>query len=367
MKFFGSKLEITIIDRYILKEVTSSFLFGAGTFLSIFLVDILMELIDYIISKGIPVDTTVKLFLYALPAVLVLVIPMALLFSVLIALSRLQSDNEITAMKAGGIHFFRVVVSLIIVSFMMTGLTVFLNEVLVPNSNYLRRELYRRVVLKRPIPKIKESIFFEGGKNRMFYVRKYNEKTNTMRNITVFETNAKNKYPNIIEATYGNWENFSWCFYEGVIRESNAMGEEFHFGRYKKMMMPTETNYEGEGGTYTTPREMSFRALWSKILENQKAGIDVNNMMIELWSKTSIPFASCVFVLIGAPLAISPKRSGGSVGMGFSIIIIFIYYIIMSAGRALGEAKFVSPFFAAWLPNLIMGVLGIFLTYVKRK
>lgn len=367
MKIPGITSSLKIIDRYILKEVISSFLFGAFTFLSIFLVDILMELIDYIISKGIPVDTTVKLFLYALPAVLVLVIPMALLFSILIALSRLQSDNEITAMKAGGIHFFRIVLSLIIVGLIMTGATIFLNEVLVPNSNFLRRDLYRRVVLKRPLPRIRESIFFEGGKNRMFYVRKYNEKTNTMRHITVFETNGKNRFPNIIEASYGNWENYNWCFYDGVIRDSSNMGEELHFGRYKKMVMPTETSYDGEGGSYTTPREMSFRALWDKINENRRAGIDVNNMMIELWSKTSIPFASCVFVLIGAPLAIAPKRSGGSIGMGFSIIIIFIYYIIMSTGRALGEAKFVPPILAAWLPNIVMGTLGIILTYVRRK
>jgi len=360
--------ELKIIDRYILREVISSFLFGAFTFLSIFLVDILMELIDYIISKGIPVDTTIKLFLYALPAVLVLVIPMALLFSVLIALSRLTSDNEIIAMKAGGIHFYRIVVSLIWVSLIMTGLTILLNEVLVPNSNFLRRELYRKVILKRPLPKIAENVFFEGGKNRMFYVRKYEKSTDRMKNITVFEQAGRNKYPNIIEATYGNWENYSWCFYNGVIREFTSSGLEKYFGRYKKMVMPTDTSYEGDSGSYTTPREMSFRQLLQKIDENRRAGIDVINMQIELWNKTAIPFASCIFVLIGAPLAVTSKRSsGGSVGMGISIIIIFVYYIIMSAGRALGEGRMMNPFLAAWLPNIIMGALGMLLIYVRRK
>ena len=360
--------ELKIIDRYILREVIGSFLFGAFTFLSIFLVDILMELIDYIISKGIPVDTTVKLFLYALPAVLVLVIPMALLFSVLIALSRLTSDNEIIAMKAGGIHFYRIVVSLIWVSLLMTGLTIVLNEVLVPNSTFLRRELYRKVILKRPLPKIAENVFFEGGKNRMFYVRKYEKSTDRMKNITVFEQTGRNKYPNIIEATYGNWENYSWCFYNGVIREFTGSGLEKYFGRYKKMVMPTDTSTEGDSGSYTTPREMSFRQLLQKIDENRRAGIDVINMQIELWNKTAIPFASCIFVLIGAPLAVTSKRSsGGSVGMGISIIIIFVYYIIMSAGRALGEGRMLNPILSAWLPNIIMGILGMFLIYIRRK
>ncbi|MEZ7892370.1 MAG: LptF/LptG family permease [Candidatus Wallbacteria bacterium] len=360
--------KLKILDKYILREVISSFMFGAFTFLSIFLVDILMELIDYIISKGIPVETTVRLFLYALPAVLVLVIPMALLFSVLLALSRLQSDNEIIAMKAGGIHFYRIVVSLIFVGFFLTCVTIFLNEILVPNSNFLRRELYRKVILKRPLPKIAENVFFEGGKNRMFYVRKYDKTSDKMMNITVFEQTERNKYPNIIEASYGNWENYNWCFYDGVIREHNSIGEETHFGRYQKMIMPTDTSYDGDSGSYTTPREMSFVQLKQKINENKSIGIDVTNMLIELWSKTALPFASCVFVLIGAPLAIAPKRSsGGSIGMGISIIVIFIYYIIMSAGRALGEGKMLDPLLAAWMPNIIMGIIGALLIYIKRK
>ena len=361
-------IKLKILDKYILREVISSFLFGAFTFLSIFLVDILMELIDYIISKGIPVETTVRLFLYALPAVLVLVIPMALLFSVLLALSRLQSDNEIIAMKAGGIHFYRIVVSLIFVGVFLTGVTIFLNEILVPNSNFLRRDLYRKVILKRPLPKIAENVFFEGGKNRMFYVRKYDKDSNKMMNITVFEKAERNKYPNIIEASYGNWENYNWCFYDGVIREHAQNGEETHFGRYQKMIMPTDTAYDGDSGSYTTPREMSFNQLNQKINENKNIGIDVTNMLIELWSKTALPFASCVFVLIGAPLAIAPKRSsGGSIGMGISIIVIFIYYIIMSAGRALGEGKMLDPILAAWLPNITIGVMGAILIYIKRK
>lgn len=360
--------KLKIIDKYILKEVGSSFFFGTFTFLSIFLVDILMELIDYIISKGIPVETTIRLFLYALPGVLVLVIPMALLFSVLIALGRMQSDNEIIAMKAGGIHFYRIVVSIISVGFIMTMVTLFINEVLVPNSMYLRRELYRKVILKRPLPKIAENVFFEGGKNRMFYVRKYDKLNDKMCNITVFEQTSRNRYPNIIEATYGNWENYNWCFYDGVIREFTSMGDEKHFGHYKKMVMPTDTGQDGISSSYVTPREMNFSDLSKKIKENRAAGIDTTNMMIELWNKTSLPFASCVFVLIGAPLAVaSSKRSGGSIGMGVSIIIIFVYYIIMSTGRALGEANIVWPSVAAWFPNVIIGIVGIILTYIGRK
>ena len=130
-----------ILDKYILKEVLSSFFFGVTAFLAIFMVDILMELIDYIISKGIPAEKVLRLFLYALPAVLVLVIPMALLFSVLIGLGRLAGDNEIIAIKAGGIHFYRLVASLVIVGGFLTLSSMFINEFKVPTANSLRKKI----------------------------------------------------------------------------------------------------------------------------------------------------------------------------------------------------------------------------------
>jgi lipopolysaccharide export system permease protein len=88
---------------------------------------------------------------------------------------------------------------------------------------------------------------------------------------------------------------------------------------------------------------------------------------VELWSKISLPFACLIFVLIGAPLAVTPSRSGKSIGMGLSIVIIFVYYIIMAMGRALGEGGKLTPLLGAWLPNIVIGSIGLFLIWLKRK
>lgn len=358
---------LTILDRYILREVSGSFFFGTVAFLAIFMVDILMELIDYIISKGVPAEKVVRLFLYSLPAVIVLVIPMALLFSVLIGLGRLSSDNEITAMKAGGIHFYRMAASLVILGLFLTAFTLFINEVLVPRANFLRREIYRTVVLQRPLPKVAENVFFEGGKNRTFYVRRYDPKRGAMKFITVYESNYK-KFPNIIDAREGRFEKSKWIFNEGKLRSFRLFGDESHACDFATMTIPTDATY---GDDYNddskSPREMTFKQLWDKIALLTKSGIDVKALLLELWMKTSLPFASCIFVLIGAPLAVTPSRSGKSIGMGLSIIIIFGYYIIMSAGRALGEGGMLPPFLGAWLQNVVIGAIGAILIYMRRK
>lgn len=358
---------MTILDRYILREVASSFFFGTVAFLAIFLVDILMELIDYIISKGIPAEKVVRLFLYSLPAVLVLVIPMALLFSVLIGLGRLSGDNEITAMKAGGIHFYRICASLLIAGTALSLFTVFVNEFVVPRANFLRREIYRSVVLTRPLPKVAENVFFEGGKNRTFYVRRYDSERGVMKNVTVFES-VYRKFPRIIDAREGEYEGTKWIFRDGKLRTFRDFGDEQQATDFAVMTIPTDASYgDGYSDDSRTPREMSFRDLKKRIATLAASGVDVKSLLMELWSKTSLPFASFIFVLIGAPLAVTPSRSGKSIGMGLSIIIIFGYYIIMSAGRALGEGGLLPPAVGAWLQNLIIGLVGLALIYYRRK
>lgn len=360
-------MRLTIMDRYILREVSGSFFFGVAAFLAIFMVDILMELIDLIISKGVAAEKVLRLFLYALPAVLVLVIPMALLFSVLIGLGRLASDNEIVAMKAGGIQFSRIVMSLVIAGVLLTGISLFINEFMVPTANSLRKQIYREVVLAKPLPKIAENVFFNGGKNRTFFIRRYDPASGDMKHITLYETDYR-RYPDIIDARTGSFVGSRWVFRDGILRRYGEFGDEQYAIHFASMSFPSDHQYQE--GNYTdslSPREMSFRQLKRKIDDIRGHNVKVDNLLIELWSKTSLPFACLIFVLIGAPLAVTPSRSGKSIGMGLSIVIIFVYYIIMAMGRALGEGGKLPALVGAWLPNLVIGVIGIVLIWLKRK
>jgi lipopolysaccharide export system permease protein len=116
-----------------------------------------------------------------------------------------------------------------------------------------------------------------------------------------------------------------------------------------------------------SPREMSFFALEKKIAEYKKMGLNVNNMVYELYMKTSLPIACLVFVLLGAPLSFVPNRNSKAIGTGLSIVIIFFYYILLSAGKALYITGVISPFSGAWLPNFIVGTIGMVMVWKARR
>ena len=89
----------------------------------------------------------------------------------------------------------------------------------------------------------------------------------------------------------------------------------------------------------------------------------INKYTVELHKKFSIPLASLVFILIGAPLGIMARKGGFAVSMAFSLGFFIIYWAFLIAGEEFADRGSLSPALSMWLPNLILGALGTFLCY----
>jgi lipopolysaccharide export system permease protein len=87
----------------------------------------------------------------------------------------------------------------------------------------------------------------------------------------------------------------------------------------------------------------------------------IDRYRVEIHKKFSIPFACIIFVLIGSPIALRLGRSGMNMAIGLSILVFLIYYICLIGGEKLADRQVVSPVFAMWVPNVIFGVVGVFL------
>jgi lipopolysaccharide export system permease protein len=107
--------------------------------------------------------------------------------------------------------------------------------------------------------------------------------------------------------------------------------------------------------------------LKSQIEKKEKAGQDTLKMKVELYAKTALPFACLIFMLLGAPLGLNPQRKSNAIGVGFSLLIIMMYYMIMALGEWMGIINLLPPIMAAWLPNTVIGLLGIYLLLQKAK
>lgn len=362
------------IDRYILKELLRPTLFGLMVFGSLWMVNLMIRMADFFVSKGVAVSAVVKIFLYSTPGILVTAAPMASLLGALLAMGRLNGDSEIIAAKGCGISYGRMMVPVFCMGLAMSCTAFVFNDWVVPFANE-RRELIltNEVILKKPLPRVAKDVFFDGGSFRVF-VRSYDPESEEMQEVTCYQF-QKDGFPMVTEAELAKLHPNKWVFRNGVTHVYRPDGSLERSVRFASWTYPFRTKH----GTYVPqdddpetcrshkdPKEMSFLELLKYIRCRRSKGVDTRREEVDLWFKTAFPFANLFLVLVGTPLAARNLRSGGS-GVGLSILLMFVYYVLLATGKALGDGGKLTPFLGAWAPNIVMGLVAVWLIRGARR
>ncbi|MBI5207271.1 MAG: LptF/LptG family permease [Candidatus Firestonebacteria bacterium] len=353
---------------YLLKEFFSSFFLGVALFTFMLIIFQAMELMDLIITKGVPKEDVLLLFIYILPSFLAITIPMAVLTGILMTYGKLAQNNEIIALKSAGISLLKIANPIILVSFLLSCLMVLFNDKILPWGNNNFRDLYFKIVYEKTQVAMKEKIFITDFPGYIIYIENLTPKTSLFKDIKIIRF-KNNKPENAIFAKSGTLlsdkENMKVSFrlYQGTIHQ---LSEKFNKRYYKINFLHHSINLDLSNTLSNkisrSTGDMSIDELNKEI--EKALPPEKNIFRVELHKKISIPFACLAFTLIGIPLGVMIKKSGKSVGFGISLILIIIYYAILITGVALGESNKVTPWLAIWFPNFIISISGIFLLFL---
>jgi len=352
---------VKVLDKYLTREVLSPFVLGIVGFVMVMIVDLLFTFVDLIINKGIPLGAVLQLLLYKLPSILVLTFPVATLFGVAMCLGRLSKDNELIALRTSGVTFYRIALPIIILSLLVSLASFITNEKIVPYSNQRSQEIIRKIVMKRPLPDIKEDIFFKDAYNRHFYIGKINAKTRWLDNIMVYEL-AGEKLPRVVTAQRAYLDKLVLTLYKGIIHKYDDNGFLAYEAEFDEMNMNLNENPLTFAHS-KTPEEMTSVELKDKITQLDKSGVSTKSLKTDFYMKYSIPFTALVFALLGIPLALPGLRSGRTWGMILTIVLMFTFYVFASVFRSLGRGGILPPILAAWTPQALFGILGLILLF----
>ena len=377
---------IPLIDRWIFGQILPPMLFAISAFTVISLsVGVMFDLIRKIVEFGLPLFLALKVLFYSLPSFLVLSFPMAVLLSTLLAYGKLSSNSELLALKSLGINTKRIVTPAIVVSILMTGLTFYFNDSLVPASNKLAEATLRAG--------IGSSFTSEPGKDNIMFSRygsRINSsnnptKTNTylthifyaswfendvMTGVTVLDF-SRQDIQQILKAQTATFdkENSLWIFRNGNIVSINPDGQttNISFEEYKYPFSegPMEIANIPKDATEMTLRQALDAEKIYKETGNTK---ETRRIQVRIQEKFTLPCACIVFGLIGSSLGSkSNLRSSRSQGFGLSVILILIYYVISFIFSSFGVKGILHPIIAAWFPVIISLGGGIYLLKQSSK
>ncbi len=350
-----------LLDRYLLREITGPLLLILLVIVMLMVSGVIFELSELLIAKKIPLTIIGQLFLFQFPGAIVEGLPIAVLASVLLALGRFSANNELTIVRASGISLRRCLLPAFLLALVVSLISFYLSDAVVPRANHGFQNMVRRIVLQEAKPEIEQDIFFRSGRDYFFYIGQVDATSLQLQNILVYQLNQE-VYPRIITAQSGWIKDGVWYLVDGVLRNIEPDGftsEEVKFG---ELRLELEDGLERFFGNQKTTREMSRSELAANIRLFSSSGINIRSFLVDYHLKFAAPLASTAFVLFCTPLVLRflrlPKQSRLVLSSG-AVALTLTYYVLTPFCRSLGINGIIPVFWGAWLPTILFGLCGV--------
>ncbi|MBI9031977.1 LptF/LptG family permease [bacterium] len=413
-----------ILQKYLMKELVAPFFITLTTITFVLLLDEIIELLNLIIEKNLDFLTVLNIFSLALPFLLALSIPMAVLMATILAFGRLSVDSEIIAIKSSGINIFKIVRPIYLLAFLLSVFMVYFNNQILPETNHKFSNLRMQVSMQKPMKIITPNEYIDFGKYTVI-VKETSEEE--MRGIIIYDR-SNTQFPKTIVANRGvlipidNGSSLKAILYDGEMHERDAKDSAKYtitsFSEFTLNILGLDDRIVIGEREHRSDREMSSEQLVAAInkdkesivryadhneriekeieklrtelktkpddrLITQKISSNLNTLnvnrqesnysqerirsfQVEYHKKYSLAFACLVFALIGIPIGIMTKSSGIGTSFSVSSLIFLVYYVSLIGGERLADKGLLNPWFAMWMSNILFFIIAVFLSYTAK-
>lgn len=356
-----------ILTRYILGEVISHSLLGIFLFTFVLFMPNLVQIVELVVQDGASLSSVFKLIAFTLPNALTVTIPMAVLVGILLGLSRLAADSEITAMRACGFGVFDFVRIVAIVSVTAWILGLFNSLYFAPKATAAMLRLENSLRDSQATFQVQPRVFYEDFRNSVLYVQDVRNGRNASVWSHVFLADVTNPgAPKIIlaeQATVvaGKHHELRMRLRNGEQHEMppNDPGA-YSITTFEQTDLPVEVT-SGQDTVHIGHSDVPILAMSNRALYRKSRQADGRWYQIEMQKRLAYPSACLVLMLVGIPLGLSSRRGGKSMGFVLTIFLVFIYYFLSSTGMALAKQNKISVVAGVWGANLLFAFAGLLL------
>jgi lipopolysaccharide export system permease protein len=365
-----------LLFRYLLKELIPSFGVGLLAFTLILLMDKVMRIVEWIVRKGVSITDVLKIFGCLLPSFFVFTLPTALLLSVLLTFSRIQSDNEMVALKACGVSLYRLLPPVYAFGVFVSAVSLFLTGWAGPESTRTFQSMFSSMATQNLFVGLKERVFFDDLPGFVFYVENVVPEKNSVKGVFISDqrhTEQPMYYFAEEGKVHGNEETgtITLLLKNGTIHRSEGTQGTYQIASFETyrvklnlgaMLLP----HVGQGRKRKT-EELTLPELGREIRAGTHEETKARKMQLNYHQRLAFPFAAIVFCTLGVPLALLSQQAVRYTGFSLSIGVMLLFFVLMQAGSGLTFAGHIPAILGAWLPNLLLGTMGVYLTWRKAQ
>jgi LPS export ABC transporter permease LptF/LPS export ABC transporter permease LptG len=363
-----------ILTRYVLREVISHAAIGVGVFTFVLFTRDLGRLLDLVARNSAPLPSVAEVFFFTVPVALTITIPAGVLVGILIGLSRLAADSEITAMRASGVgvwHFLRIISIFVVVAWAIA----LVNGVFIaPRSQAALGRLEDRLKSSQVSFEIQPNVFYEGFPKMVVYVRDVHPRPGASEWNGVFLADITDPAePRITMAESGIMvgegpQTLHLHLTNGSTHETVAgQPDHYQISTFAETDIPILLPAGDTNQAQPPPvGEMTTSELWNQAQRSDP--ITRRWDLIEFHRRFALSTACVVLALVGIPLGLSSKKGGKSAGFVLTIILVFAYYSVSLIGVSFAREGRVSPAMGVWPADILFLIGGAFLLWrVERR
>ena len=351
------------LDRYVFAEWMKIF---TSTALGLPILLVIIDLTDHLqgyLDRNIPRADIALSYVYWMPQSMFLAMPAAVLFATVFSIGTFTRHSEVTAAKASGISFYRLIAPIVLGAMFAAGLDLVIGE-MVPITDARRNALLGEG--KVGSGTMRSNFVYAGEYGRIYKPLTLDVTAGTMDRVQIERKGNGRDYPTVFissaGAKYTNKTKGKWIIQAGemhIISDStpsfNVSFGELH-DKHLDDLRPIDLMAKPRD-----PQEMRYMELSRFITSLERSGGDANLLRVERALKIAIPVTCLVIALFGAPLATSTQRGGTAYGIGVSLATTVTFLMLIQLTKAIGGKNLIAPDIAAWLPNAIFALVGLVL------
>jgi len=363
-----------IINRYIFKELLPPFAISLFFLTFVFLMTRIPEITNMVVNYNADILSVVFMVVYTLPRFLEFTIPMSVMISILLTVMRMSQENEILALKGAGVSLYKLLPPVLIFCFSGVFLTMCITIFGVSWGKLSIKKKSIELARSSIDAALQERQFNCELEDVMIYVSHVNMKTKALRDVFIEDRRTKGVV-SISAAPSGKLirledeQVYAIRLYNGVINQVDADEKSVSSIQFENYDINIDLNSMNKknGKILKDLDEISLVHLIGLIRSGIKDKARLIEALMELHEKFSIPFACLSLGLLAFPLGIQSASFRRSSGFGFGISFFLLYYFLLAIGWSAGETGNYPPVFAMWLPNVIMGGVGVFFLVRNAK
>ncbi len=366
-----------LLDRYLLRETIGPLTLGLLVFTFLALLQKLFQFAELIIERDVEVRVVLQLLAYNLPQIIVLTIPMAFLFAILLAIGRMAADSELVAMRASGISLFSIYRPILLMSLLLAAVTTYLMTVTLPAGNKATSELQLAILKRNVNQQVKPRVFYDGLQSRVLYVFESSENEDGWRGVFLADAVPGPDQQVIvgetggINVTPGNGRPPVLMFDLADVHEVDTNDPStYRLQRLRDANIVIEDSFFRHNERLVLDKGVRAMTLSELVERAEEPGLSAEGRtkaLVEIHKKFAIPGACLVFGLYGIPLGFRNRRTGRSSGFLISVTMFLFYYVMLGNGEEAAVNGHVPPWLAMWAPNIVLLVLGTFLLWRRNR